>query len=84
VGFKSVVADAQYDSKRVRETVREYGAEPVIPFRKGSRTRRALRVGCDFVVRGVKRLVRLFRRRVCIERVFSRAKEWLPPGRLKS
>jgi len=29
------------------------------------------------VVRGVKRLVNLFRKRVCIERVFSRAKEWL-------
>jgi hypothetical protein len=77
VGFKTVVADAQCDSKKVRETVMEYGAEPVIPYRKSSRIRRALRVGCDFVVRGVKRLVGLFRRRVCIERVFSRAKEWL-------
>jgi hypothetical protein len=77
VCFKTVVADAQYDSKKVRETVRMYGAEPVIPYRKSSRVRSALRVGCDFVVRGVKRVVRLFRKRVCIERVFSRAKEWL-------
>jgi hypothetical protein len=31
----------------------------------------------DFIVWGVKQLVKLFRKRVCIERVFSRAKEWL-------
>ena len=77
VGFKTVVADAQYDSAKVRKTVREYGAEPVIPYRKSSRIKYALRVGRDFVVHGVKRLVNLFRKRVCIERVFSRAKEWL-------
>jgi transposase len=77
VGFKAVVADAQYDSAKVRETVKEYGAETVIPYRKSSRVKRALKVGRDFVVRGVKRLVNLFRKRVSIERVFSRAKEWL-------
>jgi hypothetical protein len=71
------VADAQYDSAKVRETVKEYGAETVIPYRKSSRIRNTLRVGRDFVVRGVKRLVNLFRKRVSIERVFSRAKEWL-------
>jgi len=36
-----------------------------------------LKVGSDFIVHGVKRLVNLFRKRVSIERVFSRAKEWL-------
>jgi len=77
ISFKTVVADAQYDSSKVRKTVREYGAESVIPYRKCSKIKNALRVGRDFVVRGVKRLVRLFRKRVCIERVFSRAKEWL-------
>lgn len=77
VGFKTVVADAQYDSARVRRTVKEYGAEPVIPYRKTSKIKNGLRVGRDFAVHGVKRLVNLFRRRVCIERVFSRAKEWL-------
>jgi len=71
------VADAQYDSAKVRETVEEYGAEPVIPYRKSSKIKHALKVGCDFIVHGVKRLVNLFRKRVCIERVFSRAKEWL-------
>jgi len=77
VGFQTVVADAQYDSAKVRETVEEYGAEPVIPYRKSSKIKHALKVGCDFIVHGVKRLVNLFRKRVCIERVFSRAKEWL-------
>ncbi len=77
ISFKTVVADAQYDSARVRNMIKEYGAEPVIPYRKRSRIKNALRVGRDFVVHGVKRLVRLFRKRVCIERVFGRAKEWL-------
>jgi len=77
VGFKTVVADAQYDSARVRETVKEYDAETVIPYRKSSKIRNALKVGKDFVVHGVKHLVNLFKKRVCIERVFSRAKEWL-------
>jgi len=75
--FKTVVADAQYDSARVRNTVRGYGAEPVIPYRKCSKIKNGLRVGRDFAVRGVKRLVNLFRKRVSIERVFSRVKEWL-------
>ena len=77
VKFKTVLADAQYDSAKVRNAVSEYGAEPVIPYRKCSRIKNTLRVGCDFVVQGVKRLVNLFRKRVSIERVFSRAKEWL-------
>jgi hypothetical protein len=77
IDFKMVLADAQYDSSKVRRMVKEYGGEPVIPYRRGSKLRRALRVGRDFVVRGVKRWVKLFRRRVSIERVFSRAKEWL-------
>ncbi|MBA7490338.1 hypothetical protein ES702_00876 [subsurface metagenome] len=75
--FKTVLADAQYDSAKVRKTVRELGAEPVIPYRKAARIKNALRIGKDFITRGAKRLVKLFRKRVCIERVFSRAKEWL-------
>ena len=77
VCFKTVLADAQYDSAKVRNAVREYDAEAVIPYRKSSKSKNALRVGRDFIVHGVKRLVALFRKRVCIERVFSRAKEWL-------
>jgi len=77
ISFKTVLADAQYDSAKARNTVREYGAEPVIPYRKSSKIKDAFRVGKDFIVRGIKRLVNLFRKRVSIERVFSRAKEWL-------
>ncbi len=77
VCFETVLADAQYDSAKARNTVREYGAEPVIPYRKTSRIKNGLKVGRDFVVHGTKRLVNLFRKRVSIERVFSRAKEWL-------
>ena len=76
VRFKVIVADAQYDSVKVRKTVRGYGAEPVIPYRKRSKVK-SLSVGRDFIVHGVKRLVNLFRKRVSVERVFSRAKEWL-------
>ena len=39
INFKTVLADVQYDSAKVRETVREYGAEPVIPYRKCSKIR---------------------------------------------
>jgi len=77
ISFETVLADAQYDSAKVRKTVEECGAEPVIPYRKSSKIKHTLKVGRDFVVHGIKRLVNLFRKRVCIERVFSRAKEWL-------
>jgi len=77
ISYETVLADAQYDSAKVRKTVEEYGAEPVIPYRKRSKIRHALKVGHDFVVHGAKRLVNLFRRRISIERVFSRAKELL-------
>jgi transposase len=77
ISFEKVIGDAQYDSVNVRETVKGYGAEPVIPYRKSSKIKKALTVGRNFVVHGVKHLVDQFRKRVSIERVFSRAKEWL-------
>lgn len=83
VGFKAVLADAQYSSRRIREAAEAYGAEPVIPVRKDSRVKEALRVGKDFVSRGARRLVELFRKRWSVERLFSRAKEWLMLGSLR-
>jgi len=77
VNFKAVLADAQYDSAKVRETVEEYGAEPVIPYRRSSKIRNGLKIGKNFVTRGIKRLVNLFKKRVSVERLFGRAKEWL-------
>ena len=75
--FRAVLADAQYSSRNVREAAEAYGAEPVIPVRRDSRVRDALRVGKDFVVSGARRLAELFNKRWSVERLFSRAKEWL-------
>jgi transposase len=77
VKFKAVLADAQYNSSKVREEVKRFGAEPVIPYRRSSKVKNGLKVGKDFITRGVKRLVKLFRKRVSVERMFGRAKEWL-------
>ena len=77
IRFTSVLADAQYNSENVRNAAEWLGAEPVIPVRRDSRVKDALQVGRDFVARGVKRLVMLFRKRWSIERLFGRAKEWL-------
>jgi transposase len=77
IRFEAVVADAQYSSRKVREAAEAYGAETVIPVRRDSRVKEALRVGKDFIVRGAHRLVELFKRRMSVERLFSRAKEWL-------
>jgi hypothetical protein len=75
--FETVLADAQYNSSKVREDVKQFGAEPVIPYRRFSNVKNGLKVGKDFITRGVKRLVKLFRKRVSVERMFGRAKEWL-------
>ena len=75
VGFKAVLADAQYSSVNVRDATEWLDAEPVIPARKDSLLKSALRAGFDFVVRGVKRIVELFHKRWSIERLFNRAKE---------
>jgi len=77
VNFKAVLADAQYNSSKVREDVKLFGAEPVIPYRRSSKIKNGLKVGKDFIARGIKRLVNLFRKRVSVERLFGRAKEWL-------
>jgi hypothetical protein len=77
VGFKIILADSQYSSVNVRDAAEWLGAEPLIPVRRDSRLRDAFRVGRDFVAKGAKRIVRLFRKRWSIERLFGRAKEWL-------
>ena len=77
VGFRAVLADAQYSSENVRNAAEWLGAEPVIPVRRDSRVKEVLRVGSDFVARGVRWVVELFRKRWSIECLFGRAKEWL-------
>jgi transposase len=77
VRFKSVLADSQYSSGNVRDAAEWLGAEPVIPVRRDSQLKYAFRVGYDFVAKGAERIVKLFRKRWSIERLFGRAKEWL-------
>ena len=67
----------------MREAAEAYGAETVIPVRRDSKVKEALRVGKDFIIRGASGLVDLFRRRMSVERLFSRAKEWLMLGSLR-
>jgi transposase len=77
VRFRAVLADAQYSSVNVRDAAEWLGAEPIIPVRRNSRVEAVLRVERDFVARGAKRILGLFRKRWSIERLFGRAKEWL-------
>ena len=77
VGPRVVVADSQYNSENVRNAAEWLGAEPIIPVRRDSRARKALRVGRNFVAKGSRRVVKLFRKRWGIERMFGRAKNWL-------
>jgi transposase len=77
VRFSTVLADSQYSSSNVRDAAEWLGARSVIPYRRDSRLRDVFRVGRDFVAKGAKRIVQLFRRRWSIERLFGRAKEWL-------
>ena len=83
IRFKAVLADAQYSSSKVRAAAEGFGAEPVIPVRRDSKVKGALKVGRDFVTEGARRLVELFRGRWSVERLFSRAKEWLMLDDLK-
>jgi len=77
IGFRTVLADTQYSSENVRNAAEWFNAEPVIPVMRNSRLRDAFRVGRDFVAKGANRIVRLFRKRWSIERLFGRAKGWL-------
>ena len=83
INFNAVLADAQYNSSKVREDVKQFGAEPVISYRRSPKVKKGLEVGKDFITRGVKRSVKLFRRWVRVERMFDRAKDWLLPDHLK-
>ena len=47
------MADAQYNSSKVREDVKRFGAESVIPYRMSSKVKNGLKVGKDFITRGI-------------------------------
>jgi hypothetical protein len=77
VRFRMVLDDAQYSSENVRNAAEWFDAEPVIPVRRDSRVKEALRVRRYFVAHGLKRLVGVSRKRWSIQRLFGRAEEWL-------
>lgn len=54
VNFMAVLADAQYNSSKVREEVKRFGDEFVIPYRRFSKVKNGLKVGKDLVTLGVK------------------------------
>jgi IS5 family transposase len=73
-GFKSVVGDSQYSSKRVRDSIHEHGALPVIPYMSNQRCGGGvLRVDRFFRVSGPAEERRVYGLgRASVERVNSR------------
>jgi transposase len=73
-----VIADSQYYSAEVFKTIGRYGAEPVIPH--SSKVKQPLinlYVTKRFRVKGEKRLVELYKRRMAVERAFKASKQEL-------
>jgi transposase len=73
-GFKSVVGDSQYSSRRVRDCIVEHGAMPVIPYMSNQRcSGEVLRVDRFFRVSGPAEERRIYGLgRASVERVNSR------------
>jgi IS5 family transposase len=71
-----VVADPQYSSNSLREEVLRAGAVPVIPYPRNQMkgVKGVLRVDRKFRSHGPQDLRRAYRKRVAVERVFSRLK----------
>jgi len=72
------IADSQYYSEEVFKAIRRYGAEPVIPH--SSKVKEPLinlYVTKRFRVKGEKRLVELYKRRMPVERAFKASKQEL-------
>ena len=70
-----VCTDSQYYSEEVFKAFRRYGAEPVIPH--SSKVKEPLinlYVARRFRVKGEKRLVELYKRRMAVERTFKASK----------
>ena len=73
---KKLLADSQYSASNLREAVLENGTLPVIPYPKNQRVgvRGILRVDRKFRSHGPQEFKTAYRKRVAIERVFSRLK----------
>ena len=73
---KKLLADSQYSANNLRETALESGALPVIPYPKKQfkGVRGILRIDRKFRSHGPEKFKVAYRKRVAIERVFSRLK----------
>ena len=73
---RTLLADSQYSAANLRETALDFGALPVIPYPKNQQkgVRGILRIDKKFRSHGPQEFRRAYRKRVAIERVFSRLK----------
>jgi len=73
---KRLVADPQYSSQRLRDVALKQGTVPVIPYPRNQQkgVKGILRIDRNFKSHGPQELRRAYRKRVAVERVFSRLK----------
>jgi len=73
---RRLVADPQYSSQSLRDTALKEGTMPVVPYPRNQKkgVRGVLRVDRKFRSHGPQELRRAYRKRVAVERVFSRLK----------
>jgi hypothetical protein len=73
---KRLVADPQYSSQSLRDAALEQGTVPVIPYPRNQQkgVKGILRIDRKFKSHGPQELRRAYRKRVAVERVFSRLK----------
>ena len=76
VKSRMLVADPQYSSQILRDDALKEGTMPVIPYPRNQKkgVRGVLRVDRKFKSHGPQELRRAYRKRVAVERVFSRLK----------
>src|SRR4030067_45662 len=73
---RSLVADPQYSSQSLRDVALKQGTVPVIPYPRNHQkgVKGILRIDRKFKSHGPQELRRAYRKRVAVERVFSRLK----------
>jgi hypothetical protein len=73
---KRLVADPQYSSQSLRDVALKQGTVPVIPYPRNQQkgVKGILRIDRKFKSHGPQELRRAYRKRVAVERVFSRLK----------
>jgi hypothetical protein len=73
---RKLLADSQYSATNLREIALEQGTLPVIPYPKNQQrgVRDILRIDRKFRSHGPQKFTRAYKKRVAIERVFSRLK----------